>query len=202
MGRKMSFRVCKVKGCERKHKAKGYCRVHYQRNCRNHPLTPKCKQCGKNLSLGQRNICSEKCRKIAWCISAKTYYKKHKDKIIKYHNENFVNIPRIGGVGKAYVFTDGVTEEMKPLVPKIVNDVFEDCIKNPGKYLDGAEKAERIWAKTPKCDHCRKRARYVLRTSVGTVRVCCGDHKTFYSKLYSKKDVNFTCKIIRIGKIK
>ena len=38
------------------------------------------------------------------------------------------------------VYTNGVTEEIRPLIPMIKNKVLEDCIKNPGKYLYGEEK--------------------------------------------------------------
>lgn len=32
------MRICTVAGCERKHKAQGYCNVHYKRLCRGLPL--------------------------------------------------------------------------------------------------------------------------------------------------------------------
>lgn len=40
------------------------------------------------------------------------------------------------------IYTNGVTEEIKPLIPKIKNDVLNDCIKNPRKYLDDEDETK------------------------------------------------------------
>jgi len=74
------------------------------------------------------------------------YHKKNKEKIAKQQKEYYkekgqqsVNLPTFGSLkkgGKCIVYTDGFTKELKPLVPKIVNKVLEDCIKNPKKYLE------------------------------------------------------------------
>jgi len=60
---------------------------------------------------------------------AKGYCKPH------YGKKNYVNIPVFGTKGKHYLYTNGVTEELKPLISTIKNKVLDDCIKNPGKYL-------------------------------------------------------------------
>ena len=52
--------------------------------------------------------------------------------------DNYVAIPQFG-VRKgrtSRVFTDGATKQMKPMIAKIRNEVLEDCIKNPRKYLE------------------------------------------------------------------
>ena len=33
------------------------------------------------------------------------------------------------------VYTNGFTAQLKPMIPLIKKNVFEDCIKNPRKYL-------------------------------------------------------------------
>ena len=91
--------------------------------------------------------------KIAKYIKA--YYEANKDKIIKYNKaynkankdkikEHFRNthicIPSLGSRnGKKIMYTNGVTKEIKEKLPEIVNDVLEDCIKNPRKFLDDEE---------------------------------------------------------------
>ncbi len=34
------------------------------------------------------------------------------------------------------VYTNGVTEHIKPMIPLIKDKVYNDCIKNPRKYLE------------------------------------------------------------------
>ncbi len=77
-----------------------------------------CKKCGKLKEHKAHGLC-------AYCYSKIEY----------------TIIPMAGcGVkvckkGTRLVYTNGFTEELKPLIKKIQNDVFEDCIKNPSKYL-------------------------------------------------------------------
>ncbi|KKL49226.1 hypothetical protein LCGC14_2317620 [marine sediment metagenome] len=33
------------------------------------------------------------------------------------------------------IYTNGLTEHIKPIIPLIKNRIFNDCIKNPRKYL-------------------------------------------------------------------
>ena len=67
----------------------------------------------------------------------KAYYEKNKEKINQRRKSTHVNIPTFGRTGKQHIFTNGVTEQMKPLVLKIKDKVLSDCIKNPRKYLEG-----------------------------------------------------------------
>ena len=67
----------------------------------------------------------------------KAYYEANKDKIAERFRNTHINIPLLGGRGgKSRMYTNGVTKEIKEQLPKIVNDVLEDCMKNPKKYLD------------------------------------------------------------------
>ena len=67
----------------------------------------------------------------------KAYREANKDKIAERFRNTHVYIPLFGGRGgKSSIYTNGVTKEIKEQLPKIVNDVLEDCIKNPKKYLD------------------------------------------------------------------
>ena len=70
----------------------------------------------------------------------KAYYEANKDKIAERFRNTHINIPLLGGRGgKSSMYTNGVTKEIKKQLPKIVNDVLEDCIKNPRKFLDDEE---------------------------------------------------------------
>ena len=86
--------ICEVKGCDRKHLAKGYCGSHY------------------------------------W----KGRYK------LECQKENYSSIPtfnpRLKDGQRGRIYTNGVTEEIKPLIPKIKNDVLNRCIANPREFLD------------------------------------------------------------------
>ena len=65
--------------------------------------------------------CNAKLRKRGYCD--KHYQKKE--------------VTSFGFLGKHInIYTNGVTEKIKPLIPKIKNDVLNDCIKNPRKYLE------------------------------------------------------------------
>ena len=70
----------------------------------------------------------------------KAYNEANKDKIAArqkaYNAANFIRLPTFGGNGKHSLYTNGITEYAKKQLPKIVNKVLEDCIKNPRKYLD------------------------------------------------------------------
>lgn len=105
------MKICKVNGCDKKYYAKGYCNGHY------------------STDLYKR---SEKYRRGVKETQRKNY-KKNREKILKYHKENYVHFRIAGKPGS--VFTNGVTEEIKPLIPMIKNKVLNDCIKNPRKYL-------------------------------------------------------------------
>lgn len=124
----MMMRLCKVKGCNRKHDAKGYCKAHWHRWKRGLPFQVKCKQCKSIIKVGSGrwHFCSDKC--------SKQYLFKRTIKWYKDNKESFVSVSIAGRRSKVYV--NGVKEEIKPLIPEIKNKVFEDCIKNPRKYLD------------------------------------------------------------------
>ena len=85
----------------------------------------KCKRCGKWKEHRARGLCKN-------CYS-KYMYSIHREKRLKQIKENWI----IGCiVGKRFkVYTNGYTEQLRPLVPKIKNQVLNDCIKNPRKYL-------------------------------------------------------------------
>ena len=55
--------------------------------------------------------------------------------------KDYVTIPSCGKTNNLRkVYTDGSTKDFpKSKVKKIVNDVFEDCINNPRKYLEGKD---------------------------------------------------------------
>ena len=72
----------------------------------------------------------------------KAYYKANKDKIRERRKNTSVNIPLLGSGsrgGKSGIYTNGVTKEIKERLPKIVDKVLKDCIKNPRKFLDDEE---------------------------------------------------------------
>lgn len=37
------------------------------------------------------------------------------------------------------IYTDGLTEHLKPMIPLIKDKILNDCIKNPRKYLEELE---------------------------------------------------------------
>ena len=137
------MRTCKVKGCDRKHYGKGYCNKHYQRKKLGQPLIKKCKDCGKNIEQFLWYFFCKRCKerkdKKRYSEYGKKVYDEWKGDYIK---RNYVNIPRLTGIKgtQGRVFTDGVTEEIKPLIPMIKNKVLNDCIKHPAKYLYGKKK--------------------------------------------------------------
>lgn len=64
-----------------------------------------------------------------------------------YFKVEYSRIPTVGcGMNKSnrkyttHVWTNGVTEELKPLIPKIRDKILNDCIKNPSKYLQDFKK--------------------------------------------------------------
>ena len=61
------------------------------------------------------------------------YYRKNRKRILLYNKKNITQFKFMGK--KINVFTNGATEEIKPLIPVIKNKVLKDCIKNPRKYL-------------------------------------------------------------------
>ena len=135
------MRKCKVKDCNRKHEGKGYCKLHYYRKMSGKSIIKKCKDCGKDIDDKLWYIFCNRC-KIK--LRKEMDNKRYKDYKGDYTKKNYVTIPRfnlkgkIGGVSKVY--TNGVTEQMNPLVSKIKERVLNDCIKNPRKYLGETKK--------------------------------------------------------------
>ncbi len=134
------MKICKVKDCERKHYGKGYCEVHHRRKLKGIPLTKHCKICKGKLDIGKYKYCSTKCLDKGTynlfkkrCSKDKEFYQKYLER----HRGKHVSIPTFGKVeGMATtIYTNGVTEQVKPLVKKIRDKVLEDCIRNPAKYL-------------------------------------------------------------------
>ncbi len=126
------MRRCKVRHCKRKHIAKGYCTLHYYRKRNGRSLIRKCKDCGRNITNKLQCTYCKRCSKKRW--------ENHKKIQIEKFKNNYVIIPRFGlisgkRIGKCCVYTNGVTEQIKPLIPKIKDKVLRDCIKNPRKYL-------------------------------------------------------------------
>jgi len=114
------MKICKVKGCGRKHSGSGYCTKHYQRYRKGTPLILNCRICKKELQDRRQKYCSNKCKN-------------------KKKSGRTLSIPTLGGLkfgGKCTVYTNGCTEELKPLVPELANKVLDDCIRNPKKYLN------------------------------------------------------------------
>lgn len=131
------MKQCKVKNCVRKQNGKGYCKMHYNRIFCGKPVIKLCRDCKKNIEkLYGRWICN-KCKRIKLRERWKIGYEKLKNK--------YVHIPSLTcrKGARHRVYTNGVTEEMKLLVPLITKDVLDDCIKNPRKYLDD-KKNEKI----------------------------------------------------------
>ena len=131
------MRKCKIKGCNRKHEAKGYCAAHYLRKLSNRIINPTCKNknCKNKVPLPNYFYCSTRC-------SFLVDYQRNKEQKLKYKKENYSVVPRFGNKTKGQttnIYTNGVTEEIKPLISKIKNKVLEDCIKNPRKYLGERE---------------------------------------------------------------
>ena len=127
------MRLCKVKDCDRNHSAKGYCFAHYQRKKNGIPFTLRCKQCNKVLPIGRPLFC---------CVNHQYKFGYIRRGGKEYHRKNYTSIPCFGksnkgAIGK--VFTNGFTEQMRELVPKIKNDVLNDCIKHPRKYLEDVD---------------------------------------------------------------
>ncbi len=75
-----------------------------------------------------KHICKEEgCNEEHYC---KGYCKSH------YGKKGFSIIPAFGKGGKIHIHTMGITEELKPMIKEIRNEVLNDCIKNPSKYLE------------------------------------------------------------------
>lgn len=122
-------RKCKVRGCERGYHSLGYCEIHYNRKKRGKQLINKCRDCGKKIEHLVRYRFCESCSK-------KRKRKKNRIRYLIKGNQS-VHIPQLGikGVIRT-IYTNGVTEEIKPMISKIRDKVLEDCINNPRKYLD------------------------------------------------------------------
>ena len=115
------MKTCKVNGCNRKYEAKGYCKLHYSRARFGNSPIRLCSVCGDELPLHQRKYCVE-CAK-----------EKKRRYFLEYHKKNITSFSFLGKT--INVFTNGVTEEIKPFVPLIKKKVLKDCIDNPRKYL-------------------------------------------------------------------
>ncbi len=132
------MRICKVQGCGKKYRSKGYCSMHYGRKRKGRTINPHCKQCKKQLTGEHRKWCSN------WCYEK---YKLHHNESYrlmknKYHLDNYTRLPTFSMAGKGAklsIFTNGVTKQMKELMPKIKDDILNDCIKHPRKYLDDVD---------------------------------------------------------------
>lgn len=118
------MKKCKIKGCERKQDCKEYCTKHYRNDLYKR---------SEKFREGERR----RTRKFH-----KKYYKKPniREKQLKYQKEEMVHFRFLGKT--INVFTNGVTEEIKPLIPMIKNKVLNDCIRNPARYLYGDKKKE------------------------------------------------------------
>lgn len=128
----MKLKYCKVKGCDRKHYAKGYCSLHYYRKRNNIPLRPRCGYC-KKILLTKLKWCSVKC-----AVRFKYHNdKEYREKRLKLGRESSVSIPTFGNKGGSSVYTNGVTQEIKDsgFVEKEKERILKDCIKNPSRYL-------------------------------------------------------------------
>ena len=138
------MRKCKVKDCNKKHESKGYCRTHYSRKILGQPLIKRCKDCGRNIT---NMLWYRRCKRCKIKLRREMDNKQYKNYKGDYMKKNYVTIPRfnlkdkVGGVSR--VFTNGVTEQMKPLIPKIKEKVLNDCIKNPRKYLGETQNESR-----------------------------------------------------------
>ena len=135
------MRKCKVKNCKGKHNAKGYCGLHYYRKISGKSIIKKCKNCRKNI---ENMLWCTFCKRCKIKLRREKDNKRYKDWKGYYVKKNYVNIPRFNLKGKvggvSHVYTNGVTEQMKPLVSKIKEKVLNDCIRNPRKYLGETRK--------------------------------------------------------------
>ena len=123
----MKQRICKVKGCDRKHYAKDYCFLHYYRKKTGRQVIKYCLFCKKELSISHWKFCNVRCQNKYKYQNNKEYYK----------NIN-VHIPTLGSRdGGNTCYTNGVTQEIKDsgFVAKEKERILKDCIKNPRKYL-------------------------------------------------------------------
>lgn len=71
------MRICEAKDCERKHKAHGYCSMHYRRKLYN-GLTDRPKD-GKNCAV---NDCARKCTRNLYCDMHYYRFKRYGDPLI------------------------------------------------------------------------------------------------------------------------
>ena len=125
------MRICKVKGCDSKYNSKGYCKLHYGRKLKGIPIICKCKWCKKVLLTYKKYCNSSHMWKYKY-NKDKDFRRKQIEKSRRYSKMHITG----SFMGKRYsVYTNGVTEEMKEMLPKIKEKVLKDCIKNPSKYL-------------------------------------------------------------------
>ncbi len=123
------MRICKVKGCDRKRRTKGYCMLHSSRKKIGNPLIKICKYCGRNITNKKGYPVCKRCSK------------KKKSEAEKKYAETHIFFQIAGQRGNVY--TNGVTEEMKEMLPKIKDKVLKDAIRNPAHYLYGDKKKKK-----------------------------------------------------------
>ncbi len=118
----MKQKICKAKECNKKHYAKGYCKRHYTRKMRRIPIIKICKRegCNKIIPIRMQKFCCDEC---------------FKDWRRIYQRENTICFSLSGT--QTTICTGDMTADIKKynLFNKIKNDVLNDCIKNPAKYL-------------------------------------------------------------------
>ena len=125
------IKKCKVRSCDRKVDAKGYCQTHYARQRRGKPIEPRCLWCKKKLPLGHYKFCNSS-HSYKYCYHNN---QKYRQKILDYKKENFTEFYFMGR--NSNIFTNGCTKELKEsdFVEKEKDRILKDCIKNPKKYL-------------------------------------------------------------------
>ena len=114
-----------------------------------------CKKCSKEkIKEYQEEYKKRPSMKEKGRLAGLKYYKKNKEKMLKWHRETYVG-GSIAGKG-FHVYTNGYAKELRPMVDDIKNKVLEDAIANPrkflGKYIEpkgkiGVYKKERLHEK-------------------------------------------------------
>ena len=111
-----------------------------------------CIQCGKEFNgYNTSQLCSDDCRKEKRRQYSQRPEVKERQ---RQYSQRYNQRPEVKERKRQYekqhiyvclagkttkVYTDGVTEELKPLIPKLKEKVLNDCIKNPRKYLSKTE---------------------------------------------------------------
>lgn len=121
----------------------------------------RCEYCNKKFTYQKKRgwIIRYKVKDLIVCCNCYNNYRRHgKLKKVMIYKKYKTNKERIEARNKkarerqisfsiagrkVTVYTNGVTEEMKKIFPDIKNKVFEDCIKNPQKYLKNGKENSR-----------------------------------------------------------